>query len=211
MQMTMKVLMLALGIGSLASCTKEPLKNLTAEESRIYITDHDSSVNFSSFKTFSIVDTVSIIEDGQLSGKQLTAWDASILNAVAAEMNARGYTQVSRSQNPDLGVNVSRIYNTYNGVMSYPDYWGGYGSYYDPFYWGYPGSSYYFPQRYSIYQITEGAASIDLLDLKTANTTKQIRGVWNGLIRGTGVFNVNNAPSQVKALFDQSPYLKANQ
>jgi hypothetical protein len=211
MQMTMKVLMLALGIGSLASCTKEPLKNLTAEESRIYITDHDSSVNFSSFKTFSIVDTVSIIEDGQLSGKQLTAWDASILNAVAAEMIARGYTQVGRSENPDLGVNVSRIYNTYNGVMSYPDYWGGYGSYYDPFYWGYPGSSYYFPQRYSIYQITEGAASIDLLDLKTASTTKQIRGVWNGLIRGTGVFNVNNAPSQVKALFDQSPYLKANQ
>ena len=71
MQMTMKVLMLALGIGSLASCTKEPLKNMTAEESRIYITDHDSSVNFSSFKTFSIVDTVSIIEDGQLSGKHL--------------------------------------------------------------------------------------------------------------------------------------------
>lgn len=209
--MTMKVLMLALGIGSLASCTKEPLKNMTAEESRIYITDHDSSVNFSSFKTFSIVDTVSIIEDGQLSGKQLTAWDASILNAVAAEMAARGYTAVDRSQNPDLGVNVSRIYNTYNGVMSYPDYWGGYGGYYDPFYWGYPGSSYYFPERYSIYQITEGAASIDLLDLKTASTTKQIRGVWNGLIRGTGVFDVNNAPSQVKALFDQSPYLKANQ
>jgi hypothetical protein len=211
MQMTMKVLMLALGIGSLASCTKEPLKNLTAEESRIYITDHDSSVNFSSFNTFSIVDTVSIIEDGQLSGRQLTAWDASILNAVAAEMTARGYTQVSRSENPDLGVNVSRIYNTYSGVMSYPDYWGGYGSYYDPFYWGYPGSSYYFPQRYSIYQITEGAASIDLLDLKTAGTTKQIRGVWNGLIRGTGVLNVSNAPRQVKALFDQSPYLKANQ
>ena len=209
--MKMKVLMLALGIGSLASCTKEPLKNMTAEESRIYITDHDSSVNFSSFKTFSIVDTVSIIEDGQLSGKQLTAWDASILNAVAAEMTARGYTAVDRSQNPDLGVNVSRIYNTYNGVMSYTDYWGGYGGYYDPFYWGYPGSSYYFPERYSIYQITEGAASIDLLDLKTASTTKQIRGVWNGLIRGTGVFDVNNAPSQVKALFDQSPYLKANQ
>jgi len=118
---------------------------------------------------------------------------------------------VSRAQNPDLGVNVSRIYNTYNGVMSYPDYWGGYGGYYDPYYWGYPGSSYYFPQRYSIYQITEGAASIDLLDLKTATTTKQIRGVWNGLIRGSGVFNVNNAPNQAKALFDQSPYLKANQ
>jgi hypothetical protein len=211
MQMTMKVLMLALGIGSLASCTKEPLKNLTAEESRIYISDHDSTVDFSSFKTFSIVDTVSIIEDGQLSGKELTAWDAAILNAVATELTARGYTQVSRTQNPDLGVNVSRIYNTYNGVMSYPDYWGGYGGYYDPFYWGYAGSSYYFPQRYSIYQITEGAASIDLLDLKAANSTKQIRGVWNGLLRGTGVFNVNNAASQVKALFDQSSYLKANQ
>lgn len=211
MQKTMSVLVLALGIGSLASCTKEPLKNLTAEESRIYITDHDSSVNFTSFKTFSIVDSVSVIDNGQLSGKEITSWDAAVLNAVTAEMEGRGYTRVARTQNPDLGVNVSRIYNTYNGIMSYPDYWGGYGSYYDPYYWGYPGSSYYFPQRYSIYQITEGAASIDILDLKEATTTKKIRGVWNGLIRGSGVFNVNNASSQVKALFDQSTYLKANQ
>lgn len=203
--------MLAFGIVSLASCTKEPLKNLTAEESRIYITDLDSSVDFSTFKTFSVVDTVSVIDNGQLTAKQLTAWDAAILNAVSSELEARGYTKVARDQNPDLGVNVSRIYNTYNGVMSYPDYWGGYGGYYDPYYWGYPGSSYYFPQRYSVYQITEGAASIDLLDLKEAGSTKQIRGVWNGLIRGTGVFNSNNAASQVKALFDQSTYLKANQ
>src|SRR6476661_4967885 len=97
MQMTMKVLMLALGIGSLASCTKEPLKNLTAEESRIYITDRDSSVDFSSFKTFSVVDTVSVIDNGQLSGRELTSWNAAILNAVAAEMEERGFTRVART------------------------------------------------------------------------------------------------------------------
>ncbi len=36
------------------SCSKDPLANLTESESRIYITDHDSTANFSSFNTYSI-------------------------------------------------------------------------------------------------------------------------------------------------------------
>ena len=211
MNRSIQVLVLAAGLGSLASCTKEPLKNLTNEESRIYITDHDSSIDFTSLKTFSIADSVSVIDNGQLAGRELTTWDAAFVEAIAAQMVSRGFTKVSRDQNPDVGVNVSRIYNTYNGIMSYPDYWGGYGSYYDPYYWGYQGSSYYFPQTYAVYQITEGAASVDLLDLKEAATTNKIRGIWNGLVRGAGVFNPSNAGSQAQALFDQSPYLKTNQ
>ena len=48
------------------SCAKDPLANLTSEESRIYITDHDSTANFSAFKTFSIADSVAVINDGQV-------------------------------------------------------------------------------------------------------------------------------------------------
>ena len=48
-----------------AGCQKEPLNNLTTDESRIYITDHDSSVNFSNYKTYSISDSVAVIENGQ--------------------------------------------------------------------------------------------------------------------------------------------------
>jgi hypothetical protein len=53
--------------------------------------------------------------------------------------------------------------------------------------------------------------SIDIIDLKDAATNQQLKGIWSGLIRGSGIFNANTAGSQVKALFDQSAYLQSNQ
>jgi hypothetical protein len=188
-------------------CSKEPLKNLTAEESRIYITDHDSSVSFSDYKTFSISDSVAVIDNGEASYESNNS-GAAYIDAVKKAMQDAGYVLVPKDQNPDLGVNVNRIINTSTGVISYGDYWNDYGGYWDPYYWGYPGYGYYIPYAYSIYQIKEGAMSIDLLDLKNASSTHKIDVIWTGLIRGTGIFNENVAASQVKALFDQSPYLK---
>ncbi|HZI69330.1 MAG TPA: DUF4136 domain-containing protein, partial [Hanamia sp.] len=66
----------------------------------------------------------------------------------------------------------------------------------------------YVPYAYSIYQVKEGALSIDILDLKNASENNNINMIWTGLIRGSGILNANVADSQVKALFDQSPYLK---
>lgn len=197
----------ALGI---AACTKEPAKNLSAEESRIYITNGDSTVQFSSFHTFSIADSVAVIDNNKLSGRDRTNVDLAFIQAVREQMQLRGFTEVDKGQSPDLGINVSRIYNTYTGILTYPDYWGGYNNYYDPYYWGYGGSSYYFPPYYDYYQVTEGALSIDLLNLKQAAPTNKIEGVWQGLIRGSGIFT-QPAAAQVKALFDQSVYLSSNQ
>lgn len=191
---------------TLTSCQKDPLNNLTNEESRIYITNYDSSANFSAYRTYSISDSVAVIQNGQ-SSKELTTVGTAYVNAVKKYMNQMGYTLVSRNQNPDLGVNVNRIINTSTGVLSYPDYWGYYGSYWDPYYWGYGGYDYYVPYSYAVYQINEGALSIDLLDLRDAHSNNQIRVVWTGLIRGEGIFNESVADSQVKALFDQSSYL----
>ena len=126
-------------------------------------------------------------------------------------MAARGYVQVDRSQNPDLGINASRVFNTSTNVVDLSNYWSSYGNYYDPYYWGYGGYDYYYPPVYGYYQSTEAAFSIDLLDLKNASSAQTIKVIWNGLIRGEGIFNTNNVQSQVKVLFDQSPYLKANQ
>jgi len=190
-------------------CTKEPLNNLSDEESRIYITDHDSSVNFTNYTTFSISDSVAVIDNGQMT-KHLDDVDSAYLNAVTKYMEQEGYTLVSNEQNPDLGVDVNRIISTATGVISYGDYWGYYNSYWDPYYWGYPGYGYYVPYAYSVYQIKEGAISVDMLDLKNAPQDKKINVIWTGLIRGSGIFNQTVADSQVKALFDQSPYLKTN-
>lgn len=188
-------------------CTKDPLGNLTAEESRIYITNHDSTVNFSGYKTFSISDSVAVINDGRAS-KEITATDQAFINAVKAEMQAKGFKLVSKSAKPDLGINVSRIYNTSTGIVSYSNYYDAYGGFYDPYYWGYGGYGYYSPYSYATYSIREGALSVDMLDLKDAAATNRIKVIWTGLIRGSGIFNSSTAASQVAMLFTQSPYLK---
>lgn len=198
-------------MGLLGSCTKEPLNNLTEDESRIYITNHDSAAVFSTYKTFSIVDSVSVINNNHLEKKALTDYDAAVIEALKARLQQQGYTLVNKDQSPDLGINVSRIYNTYTGIVSYPDYWGNYYGYWDPFYWGYPGYGYGFPTYYGSYQITEGALSVDALDLKDAGADKKIKGVWMGLVRGSGVFRSQNVPNHIKSLFDQSEYFKASQ
>lgn len=206
-------LLMLLGLAGMSfvytGCTKDPLNNLTTDESRIYITDHDSSVNFSNYKTFNISDSVAVIDNGSMK-KQLGAVDSAYINTVTKYMEQDGYTLVSKEQNPDVGVDVNRIISTSTGVISYGDYWGYYDSYWDPYYWGYPGYGYYIPYGYSVYQIKEGAISVDMLDLKNAAQDKKINVIWTGLIRGSGIFDTTVADSQVKALFDQSPYLKTN-
>ncbi|MBX3254597.1 MAG: DUF4136 domain-containing protein [Chitinophagaceae bacterium] len=195
----------------LSSCAKDPVKNLTDEESRIYITNYDSTASFGSFKTYSISDSVAVVSDGALKKKSLNETYAVFIQAVKDNMQQRGYQLVDKSAQPDIGINISEVVNSYTGVISYPSYWGYYDAYWDPYYWGYGGYNYYFPYAsYAVYSIREGALSIDMVDLKDAGTDKQIKGIWNGLIRGSGIFDSKTAASQVNALFEQSPYIKAS-
>ena len=190
-------------------CSKEPLNHLATDESRIYITDHDSSVNFSNYKTFSISDSVAVIQNGSAT-KELNDLDSAYISAAIKYMEQAGYTLAPDKENADMGVDVNRIISTSTGLISYGDYWDYYGGYWDPYYWGFPGYDYYIPYAYSVYQISDGAVSVDILDLKNASKDKKINVIWTGLIRGSGIFDANIADSQVKALFNQSPYLKAN-
>jgi hypothetical protein len=191
-----------------AGCMKDPLNDLTPEESRIYITNFDSTADFSRFKTFRVSDSVAVIS-GNTASRSLEATDQAYINAVKKYMQQRGYREVSKDSMPDLGINVNRIYSTSTGVISYPDYWGYYGGYWDPFYWGYGGYGYYIPYGYAVYQITEGAFSVDMLDLKDAAGKNTINVVWTGLIRGSGIMNAAVADAQIKSLFDQSEYIHA--
>ncbi len=209
----MKIVRVMALLSSLAilayGCQKDPLKDMTNEESRIYITDHDSTIQFNSFHTFSISDSAALIENGRVS-KQLNAADAAYIQAVKDQMQARGYVLVSKNDNPDLGLTVNRIISTSTGVISLGSYWDYYDSYWDPYYWGYPGYGYYLPYSYAVYQIREGAVSVDMVDLKDATKNQQLDVIWTGLIRGSDIYNASVAPSQVKALFDQSTYIQTN-
>lgn len=191
------------------SCKKDPLNNLTNEESRIYITNYDTTANFSSYTTFSVADSVTIVQDNQLAGRSYDAYDVNVINAMTQTMTQRGYQLVSKSANPDLAVNISRVYSSSTVLFSYTDYWDYYGSYYDPYYWGYPGYGYYDPYAVGAYTVNSGGLEIDLLDLKNASANgNKLVGIWTGLARGEQVFSPNNASSEVSLLFSQSAYLK---
>ncbi|MVT12588.1 DUF4136 domain-containing protein [Chitinophaga tropicalis] len=191
---------------SFSSCGKDPLKDMTAEESRIYITNHADSTDFTSFKTFSIADSVVVASNTNNDGRALTDYDKKLIADVTSALEARGYTLVSRTSKPDLAVNLTRIDNSYSAIIYDPGYWAGYGGYYDPFYWGYPGYGYYWPTYYQVYQ-NERAVSIDIVDLKHP-VNNNLVAVWNALMRGTGVWSIDNVDKMVSAVFAQSTYLK---
>lgn len=194
-----------------SGCIKDPLDNLTGEESRIYITNRDPNANFSAYKTYSIPDSVYVISNNSFAGAQATATDLQLLAAVRSSLESRGYKRVDRSQNPDLGLNVSRLYNTTANLVDMQNYWGGYGGFYDPFYWGYGGFGYGYPPVYGIVESTEEMLSVDMLDLKNAPTNQRINVIWNGLIRGSGIFSSSAASTGIQALFEQSSYIKTVQ
>lgn len=200
--------MLTALVAVMASCGKNALNNLTPEESRIYITNRDSTANFGAFKTFSIVDSVAVISNQQQQ-HELTPDDQTLLQLITKQMEDRGYVLVSKDQNPDLGINVSRISNSYLNVVQYPYDWWTYPGYWDPTYWGYGGYSYYFPPMYGYYQTREDLLTIDLLDLKNAAKDQKLQGIWNATLRGEQVLDGSNYPEEIQAVFAQSPYLKS--
>src|SRR5215210_4123576 len=124
MKRMMRVALLALtSVFVLSSCTKDPLKDMTEEESRIYITNRDSSANFSSYKTYSLADSVSLIDNGRFAGREATTWDTQVTSAIASAMTARGYKRVDRTQSPDFGINVSRIFSTTTNLVDLSGYY----------------------------------------------------------------------------------------
>jgi hypothetical protein len=196
-----------LGIFVLTSCTKDVEENLDADEKPLYITKADSITDFSAYATFSLADSVAVINNNQLVERVRVDYDAAFIDAIAAEMQSRGFTRVANDNTPDLGISISRIYNDYTGIIDYSDYWGGYSGYWDPYYWGYPGYDYYFPPVYGTYTVTEGGVAVDMFDLKNAAGSNQLRQVWSGLVRGTGTFSTARAAGHAQALFQQSPYI----
>ena len=197
-----------LGIFLLNGCRKDPLSHLSNDDSRIYITNFDTTANFSSYATFAIADSVDVIRNNQLVGRAREGFDSTVISLVARQMVQRGYRQVGNKESPDIAIDISRVYNT-STAFDYIDYWDYYDAYWDPYYWGYPGYGYYDPYAVGIYTIRIGGLEIDLLDLKnaTANGNK-IKAIWTGLERGEQVFDAASAGSGIAALFGQSVYLK---
>src|ERR1700733_7279693 len=81
-------------------CTKDPLKHMTDDESRIYITNHDSTVNFTSFRTFSVADSVALDNNNKSGGKGQSVYDSVFISSLKAAMIKQGYTLVDKDAKP---------------------------------------------------------------------------------------------------------------
>lgn len=200
----------AISVLGITSCTKNAADRLNDDESRIYITNHDETAAFTSYSTFSIADSVALIDNNQFAKRERTTFDAQLIAAFVTQMEQKGYRRVAANANPDLGITINRVYNDYSGLINYGDYWNYYGGYWDPYYWGYPGYSYYYPSFYGVYTITDGAIQADMVDLKNAASSNKLKVIWDGMIRGSGTFDQSKIDQNVAALFAQSGYLKKN-
>lgn len=192
-----------------SSCRKDPARNLTVSESWVFITSGANGINFSNYKTFTIPDSVVLISNQRGSNNYETNQLAqTIIKEVGDNMIARGFTKVTKSNNPDLGISISRISNTYTSVAAFNGWWDPTWGYWDPGFWGYPGFG-WAPTQFVFYNTTESAWAIDLIDLKNTSGNS-LRIIWSGNIRGEGIFDSRNVEQLVSALFEQSPYLSTN-
>ncbi len=215
------VLMLAVGIGgsALTSCKDNAINNLSTQDSQVFITNYDRTVNFGQYRTFILPDSV-IVEANNRYQTSATATEQRFLTNVASALTSRGYTRVTGSQKPDLGVAVIRVNDTYTGVTSSPSssylynsWYGGYG--------GYGGYSPYYPSYYSFYQVSDNYWDVQIVDLKNRpvstgttpadSTQNQLSVIYDAEIRGDGIFDDTSVDNSVNAIFSQSPYLKVGQ
>ncbi len=134
-------------------------------------------------------------------------YDATILNQIASNMTAAGYTRVDdydTANPPDVIVFVQAlaVESTYVGwIPSYP-YWGYWGGYYPYYGYGYPVS----------YSYTTGTLFIEMVNQNEIDTENKILPVvWfaavDGLLRSSTAENQSFIKYTIDQAFKQSPYL----
>lgn len=198
----------------LASCSKDPLNNLTREETNVYSTNRDTTINFRLYRTYSISDSLIIRRSNGIQYSSTTQ-DQAFINAFRQNMQSRGFTQVARGARPDLGVQISLIISTNVGIIALPDIWNGWNpgiwGPFDPG-WGWglgPGWGWGGGGGFATYRVTTALMSADIFDLRNASVNQNLRVIWNGVIQGDEVYEPSTANRQISQLFTQSPYLSA--
>jgi len=198
--------LLTFGLVCFLACRKIP-DTSGLSNSFVVQTSRDLNVNFGSYKTYYISDTIAL----RTTDPNDTLWtdnDAKqLVDAVKSNMDARGYTLVtSGHSNPDLGLGLTAVKDLNLGVI-YPGWWWGY---WGGCYWGYCG----YPPYYgwgAVYSIPTGTIILDMIDIKNAAANSQLDVTWNSVMSG-GLGNTGNdlqlGIEAINQAFDQSPYVQ---
>lgn len=191
------------------ACRKTPDTGALSN-SFVVQTSQEPGANFSTYKTYYISDTIALIT----TNPNDTLWTddkaKQLVDAVKANMNARGFTAVSGSHaSPDVGLGLTAIKDLNLGVI-YPGYWWGY---WGGCYWGYCGYPPYYPWYGGgvVYSIPTGTLVLDFIDLKNATADEKLAVPWGSVMSG-GLGNSGDdlqlGIEAINQAFTQSPYLK---
>lgn len=185
------------------ACGKDPIADLSPEDSQVFITNYLSTANYGSYKTFSISDSI-FTQKNQQIGVSTGSIAQLMVNKTVSNLTQRGYTRIPRGAKPDLGVNIIYITESQTNVVANNNaYWGNY--------YGYGGGyNLYYPTSYSFYQTVENYWYIEIIDLKNISTNNNATIIWNAQIRGNGLLDNDLLLTMVDKVFAQSQYLKNN-
>ena len=191
----------------ITSCNIYPGQDARTEMLDVVLTQRDPDVDFSKMQTYALAKEIKPLTDDPNKPPTFEITDELnnvVIKTIEANMAGYGWTKVDTSDNPDmaidLGATVSRYTNIYG---SFPGYgWGypGYG-------WGYPWYGYNAVSSYDV-----GSIIMNGLDLNNIDTiNKVIPVMWNGLIQGPIIGNVDDPIARIQRdinqAFEQSPYL----
>jgi len=182
-------------------------------------TMYDHTVDFSSFTTFHVLDTVMhVTEDGEDDPNLSRKYDEDILQLVRQNMIDLGYTELANPDSlnrPDLEILVQAMSADF---YTYFTYWYDYWSWYPGWDWWYPGYPWYpsypwYPGGGYYSSYSTGTLIIEMLDTEADPDQEGHPGVvWMGLVNGLLTNNISSAQSrlekQINQLFEQSPYLQ---
>ena len=171
------------------------------EEFDIVGTFYDENVNFSSYKTYAMPDSIAHIDNGGVQGSTSRDYDALVLSQVAANMNAVGYTRVDDPDQADMIITVAISKSGYDLGNNYD-----YGEYYGPSY-DYGSGEY---AGGSEYDLETGTVIMNLSD-HNQDGGSDTKAMWLGLINGIAEQSYTNTSRRLIELinrsFAQSPYL----
>jgi Domain of unknown function (DUF4136) len=183
----------------------------------VVATAHDDTVNFASIGTFVMPDSVVAIVPPE---SVLTAlpfdhsYDQLILDGVAAQLTALGYTRLPTfdpANPPDIAVLISGIAVRNTDIyVTYP-WWGYWGWYGWPCCYG-PGWGVGYYPVVTATQYDVGSIVVDMWDLRRADATAQrVPAIWTAVLRGLLEGSPADAPFRIDQAIDrafaQSPYL----
>lgn len=204
-------LAIALMAVAVSACQKEPSTGDLRKDFLVY-TAHAENVDFASFDTYFIPDSILLIGSSDKAEYWKDADAQQVVGAFVTGLNAAGYTRVMEKEGADLGVQLSYVKKvTYFVGYNEPYWWWDYPYYWAPGYWG---NWYGWHYPYQVYYgYTAGSLLGEVVNLMAPQTDNaKLPVVWDtfisGLLTSSSQINLERTLAGIEQAFMQSPYLK---